>query len=64
MKEGAFVIIAAEGYYHHGALYEDPDAPVDEDVRPRSSPVATSKRATTSMRCGSAQRIRLRSSPR
>jgi aspartyl-tRNA(Asn)/glutamyl-tRNA(Gln) amidotransferase subunit A len=35
MKDGAFVIIAVEGYYHHGALYEDPDALVDEDVRPR-----------------------------
>ena len=35
MAKGAFVIIAAEGYYHHGALYEDPDALVDEDVGPR-----------------------------
>ena len=35
MKEGAGTIIASEGYYHHGALYDDADALVDEDVRPR-----------------------------
>jgi len=35
MKDGCFAIIAAEGYYHHGELYEDETAAVDEDVRPR-----------------------------
>ncbi|HEX6142119.1 MAG TPA: amidase [Geminicoccaceae bacterium] len=34
-KERAGVIMAAEAYFHHGRLFEDPDAPVDEDVRPR-----------------------------
>ena len=28
-------IMSAEAYYHHGALYDDPEAPMDEDVRPR-----------------------------
>jgi aspartyl-tRNA(Asn)/glutamyl-tRNA(Gln) amidotransferase subunit A len=28
-------LISAEGYAHHGAMYEDPANPVDEDVRPR-----------------------------
>lgn len=28
-------LISAEGYSHHGPLYEDPESPVDEDVRPR-----------------------------
>ena len=28
-------LMSAEAYFHHGALYEDPAAPVDEDVRPR-----------------------------
>ena len=35
MKEGAGIIIASEGYFYHGALFDDPSAPVDEDVRPR-----------------------------
>jgi len=28
-------LISAEGYFHHGAMYEDPANPMDEDVRPR-----------------------------
>ena len=28
-------LISVEGYFHHGSTYEDPNAPVDEDVRPR-----------------------------
>ena len=35
MKDLAFVVIAAEAWYHHGALFGDPDAPLDEDVRAR-----------------------------
>lgn len=34
-KERTGVIIAAEGFFHHGRLFADPDAPLDEDVRPR-----------------------------
>lgn len=29
------IIISAEGYFYHGKIFDDPDAPVDEDVRPR-----------------------------
>ncbi len=35
MAEANGFVFAAEGYTHHGALMEDADAPVDEDVRPR-----------------------------
>jgi aspartyl-tRNA(Asn)/glutamyl-tRNA(Gln) amidotransferase subunit A len=28
-------LISAEGYFHHGAMYDDPALPMDEDVRPR-----------------------------
>ncbi len=28
-------LISAEAYAHHGAMYSDPDNPMDEDVRPR-----------------------------
>jgi aspartyl-tRNA(Asn)/glutamyl-tRNA(Gln) amidotransferase subunit A len=28
-------LISAEAYAHHGPMYEDPNSPVDEDVRPR-----------------------------
>ena len=35
MAEANGFVFAAEGYTHHGKLMEDPDAPVDEDVRPR-----------------------------
>ena len=28
-------LIAAEGYHHHGHLYDDPSLPMDEDVRTR-----------------------------
>ena len=35
LKQSSGVIMAAEGYYHHGALYEDATAILDEAVRPR-----------------------------
>jgi len=35
LKHASGVIMAAEGYYHHGALYGDEAALLDEDVRPR-----------------------------
>ncbi|MED5292737.1 MAG: amidase, partial [Actinomycetota bacterium] len=35
MKEAAAVILTAEGYFHHGALMDNPDSLVDENVRPR-----------------------------
>tara|TARA_B100001123_G_scaffold173429_1_gene199258 strand:+ start:230 stop:1624 length:1395 start_codon:yes stop_codon:yes gene_type:complete len=35
MKEAAAIILTAEGYFHHGALMDDPDSLVDENVRPR-----------------------------
>lgn len=35
MRDGTGAIIGCEGYYHHGAMYEDPQAPVDTDCRPR-----------------------------
>ena len=35
MKEATGVIIYSEGYFHHGDMYEQKDAPVDSDVRPR-----------------------------
>jgi aspartyl-tRNA(Asn)/glutamyl-tRNA(Gln) amidotransferase subunit A len=35
LKHASGVIMAAEGYYHHGALYADETALLDEDVRPR-----------------------------
>ena len=35
LKHASGVIMAAEGYYHHGALYADEAALLDEDVRPR-----------------------------
>lgn len=38
MKVATFVIVTAEAYFHHGAVFEDPDAPVDEDVRARILP--------------------------
>lgn len=34
-RDRAAVIITAEGYHHHGPLYEDPRAEVDEHVRAR-----------------------------
>ena len=34
-KEAAAVILTAEGYFHHGALMDNPDSLVDENVRPR-----------------------------
>lgn len=34
-KERTGVIIAAEGFFYHGKMFGDPDAPLDEDVRPR-----------------------------
>lgn len=38
MKDTVGVIIAAEAYTHHGHLIDDPNAPLDEDVRPRVEP--------------------------
>ncbi len=35
MKEAAAIILTAEGYFHHGALMDDPESLVDENVRPR-----------------------------
>ncbi|HUS96189.1 MAG TPA: amidase, partial [Hyphomicrobiaceae bacterium] len=35
MARGVGMIISAEGYYHHGSLYEDPANAMDEHVRPR-----------------------------
>ena len=35
MAEANGFVFSAEGYTHHGKMMEDPDAPVDEDVRPR-----------------------------
>jgi aspartyl-tRNA(Asn)/glutamyl-tRNA(Gln) amidotransferase subunit A len=35
MRDGTGAIIGCEGYYNHGALYDDPQAPVDTDCRPR-----------------------------
>jgi aspartyl-tRNA(Asn)/glutamyl-tRNA(Gln) amidotransferase subunit A len=35
MKCATGTIIFSEGYYHHGSMYEDEDAPVDPYVRPR-----------------------------
>jgi len=35
MRDGTGVIIGCEGYFHHGAMYEDADAPVDSHCRPR-----------------------------
>lgn len=35
MRDGTGVIIGCEGYYHHGAMYDDEQAPVDTDCRPR-----------------------------
>jgi len=34
-QQRAGIIISAEGYFYHGKIFDDPDAPVDEDVRPR-----------------------------
>ena len=41
MKEALSVILTAEGYFHHGALMEEPDSLVDENVRPRFKAGAT-----------------------
>lgn len=41
MKDTVGAIIAAEGYVHHGALTDDMQAPIDDDVRPRLAPGAT-----------------------
>ncbi len=35
MRDGTGIIMSCEGYYHHGAMYEDPSNTVDEDVKPR-----------------------------
>lgn len=38
MKDAVGTIIAAEAHTHHGHLIDDPQAPLDEDVRPRVAP--------------------------
>lgn len=38
MAEGTGLIFTAEGYTHYGDLMEDPESPVDEDVRRRLLP--------------------------
>ena len=43
MKDNVGIIMAAEAYHHHGALMEDRQAPLDEDVRPRVLPGAAIK---------------------
>ena len=35
MKEAAALILTAEGYFHHGALMDNPESLVDENVRSR-----------------------------
>lgn len=35
MKRDTGVLISADGYYHHGAMYETPSNRVDTDVKPR-----------------------------
>ena len=35
MKEASAVILTAEGYFHHGALMDNPESLVDENVRSR-----------------------------
>ncbi|MCB1511035.1 MAG: amidase, partial [Hyphomicrobiaceae bacterium] len=35
MRDGVGTIISSEGYFHHGALYEDATNLMDDDVRPR-----------------------------
>ena len=35
MQTGGSIISASEAYFHHGALFEDLSAQMDEDVRPR-----------------------------
>lgn len=36
MKELTFVIVTAEAWHHHGTLFADSDAPLDEHVRTRA----------------------------
>lgn len=36
MKDLTFVIVTAEAWHHHGELFGDPDAPLDEHVRARA----------------------------
>lgn len=36
MKELTFVIVTAEAWHHHGHLFADPEAPLDEHVRARA----------------------------
>ena len=40
MKVATFVIVTAEGYFHHGHIMDDPKAEVDENVRARFVPGA------------------------
>ena len=38
MKVSTFVIVTAEGYFHHQKIMDDPEALVDEHVRARFAP--------------------------
>ena len=38
MKDATFIIVIAEAYHHHGALMDDLDAQIDENVRTRIRP--------------------------
>lgn len=38
MKDLTFAIVTPEAWYHHGALFGDPEAPLDEHVRARAVP--------------------------
>ena len=40
MKVATFVIVTAEGYFHHGQIMDNPNARVDENVRARIVPGA------------------------
>tara|TARA_B100000700_G_scaffold303513_1_gene375075 strand:+ start:373 stop:1071 length:699 start_codon:yes stop_codon:yes gene_type:complete len=40
MKVATFVIVTAEGYFHHQKIMDDPEALVDEHVRARFAPGA------------------------
>ncbi|OUW33154.1 MAG: hypothetical protein CBD32_04230 [Actinobacteria bacterium TMED172] len=41
MKEATFVIVTAEGYFHHKEIMNEPEAKVDENVRKRFLPGAS-----------------------
>jgi len=35
MRDGTGVIMSCEGYYHHGAMYENTKNTIDQDIKPR-----------------------------